>query len=72
MAGKLTDEDRKFLSALNQDGSSTASWRLPMATYANDRARSRAKKYGWAVFDRSVWAWRILPAGRQALESDNG
>jgi hypothetical protein len=68
MAGKLTDEDRKFLSALNKDGSPTCSWLLPSATYANDRARTRAKKQGWAVFDRKVWSWRLLPAGRTALE----
>lgn len=69
---RLTDEDRKFLSALNQDGSSTGSWRLPMATYANDRSRTRAKKHGWAAFDRKVWSWRLLPAGRAALEVDHG
>jgi len=65
---KLTDEDRKFLSALKPDGEPTSSWPLPLATRAQDRARARAKKFGWAVFDRKVWGWRLLEAGRQALK----
>jgi hypothetical protein len=70
---KLTDDDRKFLGALKPDGSPTGSWLLPLATRASDRARTRAKKYGWASFDRKVWAWRITEAGRSALkEQDNG
>ena len=65
---KLTAEERKFLIALKQDGEPTASFRLPLATRAQDKARARAKKFGWAVFDRKVWGWRLLEAGRQALK----
>ncbi|TMV05001.1 hypothetical protein FGI60_02825 [Brucella haematophila] len=65
---KLTEEDRKFLSCLKSDGGPTGSWSIPTATRAQDRARTRAKKYGWAVFDRKAWAWRITDAGRQALK----
>lgn len=65
---KPTEEDRKFLATLNFDGSPTSSWHIPTATRAQDRARQRAKKYGWAVFDRTLWEWRLLEAGRQLLK----
>lgn len=67
----MMDEDRKFLSRLKADGSPTDSWEIPTATRKQDRARTRAKKNGWATFDRKVWAWRLTEAGRAALaESD--
>ncbi|WP_176056636.1 hypothetical protein [Brucella intermedia] len=65
---KLTDEDRKFLSSLNWDGSSTLSSKLPLATREQDKARKRAKKNGWAQFDRVPWAWQLQDEGRKVLK----
>lgn len=64
---KLTEEDSKFLSSLNQDGSPTGYRKIPMASREQDRARTRSKKNGWAVFDRATCRWSITPAGRAAL-----
>jgi len=66
----MTDEDKRFLQSLKGDGSPTLGYRLPLATRAQDRARTRAKKNGWAEFDRSVWQWRLTDAGRAALSDD--
>ena len=64
---KLTPEDRRFLSSLKLDGSPTGSWDIPTATRKQDMSRTRAKRRGWAVFDRKTWAWRITEEGRAAL-----
>ena len=71
----LTAEDRKFLQCLKSDGAPTGGWDIPPASRAQDKARTRAKKRGWAAFDRKVWAWRLLPAGLATLrakESNHG
>jgi hypothetical protein len=34
---------------------------------ANDKAKTRLKKLGYLVFERSYWRWRITDAGRSAL-----
>lgn len=66
----MGEEDRKFLSSLNPDGSFTPSKYLPLATREQDKARTKAKKNGWAIFARrGVWAWQITEAGRQALKA---
>lgn len=67
MAKGLTEADRACLSRLKPDGSPTGSWDIPTATREQDKARTRAKKSGWATFDRRAWAWRITDAGRRAL-----
>lgn len=61
----------KFLSSLNPNGAPTGSWQLPLATRAQDRARAEAKKKGYAIFDRKVWAWKILPAGVELVKGPN-
>ncbi|WP_025199066.1 hypothetical protein [Brucella sp. BO2] len=65
---KLTDEDRKFLSSLNDDGTPTDIIKLPLASRKQDISRRRAKKNKWASFDRLHWKWKLLPEGRQALK----
>lgn len=67
---RLTEHDLKFLSALKQDGSPTGNFDLPLTDRVQDRARTRAKKHGWALFDRKVWAWRITPAGLAKLAEE--
>lgn len=62
-------EDRRFLSALNA-GSPRGDWTLPCLTRPQERARARARRNGWAVFDREAWAWRITDTGRAALNED--
>lgn len=68
----MTEEDIRFLQSLKSDGSPTMGFFIPLATRAQDRARSRAKKNGWAEFDRSVWQWRITDAGLSALRDGGG
>jgi hypothetical protein len=65
---KMTEEDKRFLSSLNKDGSPTDTAKTPLATRLQDKARIRAKRNKWAVFERQHWKWRLLEAGRQALK----
>lgn len=68
-AASLTKEDVKLLLSMRANGEPTASWLLPLASRKNDAARTKAKRLGWATFDREFWGWRITPAGRAALSA---
>ncbi len=36
----------------------------------SDRARTKLKRLGYLIYDRSCARWRITPAGRAALEQE--
>jgi hypothetical protein len=38
----------------------------------SDRARTRLKKLGLIIFDRSKWRWKITYAGQDALYAAHG
>lgn len=60
---KLTEEDRKFLELLPEDGGLVA-----IENSIEIRAaQTRAAQNGWAKVDRSTWRWHITEAGRAAL-----
>lgn len=63
----MTDLERDILIRLSNNENVTSSDR------PGDRARTRLKKLGYIVFDRSKWRWYITHAGQDALaESPDG
>lgn len=58
---KLTEAEILFLRKVAAEG------RMALATRAEDRVRQKLRRRGFVVFDRDEFRWRILPAGRQAL-----
>lgn len=62
MSEKLTEAQRREIELLIRDP------RYGSSDRDRDRARTRLKALGMIRFNRSVWQWEILPAGRRAIE----
>lgn len=61
----LNTELQKFLCAIRDSGGSASRKRLPIATRAQDRARTLAKKHGLAVY--ADGKWHLTDAGCEVM-----
>lgn len=66
MAGKLTEAQRDFLQRVSNGT------RLKLADRQEDRVRQFCRREGLAAVVMNPRRWTITPAGRAALETDNG
>ena len=67
----LNSEEEKFLSRLDKSGKITKQIDLPPGSYRpQDKARKKASKKGWAIFDRKEWGWKITNEGLKILKEN--
>ena len=64
MANDINARDISFLARLKHNGDAGV-----CIDRAEDRARQKCRRNGWAEFDRKAWLWRITSEGLTVLKS---